>query len=237
MTVLSPEAPLIRLSDLKKDSLLPPKISLTAHEIRAHTWKEIVDKTDKTGAEYGSISSFHKGKVYHGGVSKGHAERPDHEGPPGSKERAGWGPSLFPHGLSSWRYINGMEDILMIHGHPMPSEVDHIKTTHHSITDVKYFFDSNLWASIVLDRGGAHLLRRYSQRFKETIDAKKLVGQSYEGKERVIEVISALGEKMEPYGIQYFYTPEINFTEGGIVVFTDARFLERKVEESAPRSA
>lgn len=225
MSANSPEIPLLRLSHLKKSSILPSKISLPAGEIKAHTWKEIVTKTDTTGAEYGSISSFHKGKIYHGKVTKGHAERSNYDGPPGSKEPASWGPSLFPHGLSSWRYLNGMEDILMIHGHPMPSEVDHIKTTHHSKTDVKYFFDSNLWASIVLDRGGAHLLRRYSERYEGAIDAKKLVEQSYEGKKRVIEVIAALGEGLSPYGIQYFYSPEINFTDGGIVVFTDVRFL------------
>jgi hypothetical protein len=219
------EAPVITLQGLKDRIILPRKIAMPSGEILAHSWSEIVAKTDEDGTEHGRLTSLHKGKLFHSKITRGTAERRDPDRLPGAKIKASWGPGLFPHGLSSWRYITGMEDVLMIHGHPMPSSINHIRTTHHSEEDLEFFFGSGLWASFVVDRGGAHLLRRYSDRYEQSIEAAKIIAGSYRGKERVVEVIAELAEKLSPLGLQYFYTPQIDYAEPDLVVFTDARFL------------
>lgn len=219
------QAPVVNLQALRDRTILPYEIVIPAKDILAHSWKDIVEKTDKNGTEHGRLSSIHRGKLFHGKITKGTPERPDPDGPPGSKIKTSWGPGLFPHGLASWRYIAGMQDILMIHGHPMPTSVDHIKTTHHSEKDLEAFFESDLWASLVIDRGGAHLLRRYSDRYEQVIDAAKIITESYKGKERVVDVIAELAEKVHPLGLQYFYTSQIDYTDSGLVVLRDARLL------------
>lgn len=213
MAIHSPDVTEISLLDLKKPKSLPSKIALPASDLLAHTWEQLILETDQTGLERGFLRSFHKGKFLDSRVTIGAKEH--------------WSPSFIPHGIGSWKYLVGMEDALTVHFHPMSSELNHIQTTHHSEQDLDSADKS--WVSIVIDRGGAHLLTHHSNK-PSNFSPKAMLSAAYDGNDHVQNVIISLAESITPYGFQYFYTPEIKHSETGIVMFTDARFLKRKVK-------
>lgn len=215
MITPAPEIRNIALVDIKTNTPLPPKIALA--NLAPHDWRSIVLKTDESGIEHGRITSFHEGKIYHSRITEGIGK--------GSGEPASWTPPLFPHGLSSWRYLAGMEDLLVLHAHHMPPEVKHVLTSHHSPADLQTFINSTFAASIVIDRGGAHLLTRNIANVQYTIPAEEIIRQAYEGQDEVLKVIKALGHGLGHLGVQYYFAQGLDYEENDQVVFTDVRFL------------
>lgn len=216
MIASAPEIRQITLTDIKTSSPLPPRIALA--NLAPHEWRGIVLETDKSGIEQGRIISIHEGKIYHGRITEGTGK--------GSGERASWSPPLFPHGISSWRYMAGMEDLLVLHAHHMPPEVKHVLTSHHSSADLQAFINSTYAASIVIDRGGAHLLTRNAN-LQNTIPDEEIIKQAYAGQKEVLKVLKELGHSLGRFGIQYHFAKGIDYAENDAVVFTDARFLDQ----------
>lgn len=119
----------------------------------------------------------------------------------------------------------GMEDLLVLHAHHMPPEVSHVLTSHHSPRDLETFLNSNYAGSIVLDRGGAHLLTRNRSNLQNTIPAEEIINQAYDGQDEVLKVMKVMGHSLARLGIQYHFAKGIDYDENDAVVFTDVRFL------------
>jgi hypothetical protein len=120
---------------------------------------------------------------------------------------------MFPFGI-----LRGMSQRLkkdvVIHTHPMPPEVDHVRTSIISDKDIRCFVGSKYTGMVMLDRGGAHLMVRTGPSNQyDCVPGFNLVSST------MSEVINKGGGSMDVmtrfarqigrYGLGYYYTPDL----------------------------
>lgn len=181
-------------------------------------WGQIIQETKIDSKERGMMVSIRGEKTYISDIFTGLSEKQD-----GGNNAEIFTP-LFPHGLKS--LLPGMKDVLFVHSHPMPKELDHIQTTIFSDADIANFINCEDRASVMIDRGGAHILVRTGETYnsRELVN-KRIVENTQEETVRkegkIIDTIKAVSKELSQYGIGYLYTPNLTPDPKGYVEFFD----------------
>ncbi len=144
------------------------------------------------------------------------------------------GLAIFPRGIRSV-FARHEELLVSAHAHPTPPELDHVQTIPFSDQDINSFInDPSYKAYIALDRGGVHLLARNPYAYSLRLDpAEKPVftGAGEASKEEstkhglAIDIMRKIAQGLVPFGIKYYYSPNLSLTPEGIVELTDVSTL------------
>ena len=120
---------------------------------------------------------------------------------------------MFPFGIMKGLSTRVREDVV-IHTHPMPPEVAHVKTSIISDKDIRAFVGSKYSGMVMLDRGGAHLLARtrqihsyYNAPAPDLVSRtmREVIAESGGSMDVMAETARQLGQ----YGLGYYYTPDL----------------------------
>jgi hypothetical protein len=120
-------------------------------------------------------------------------------------------------------------EILQVHAHPKPQELDHIPTTPLSDKDINKFLSSSQKAFVMIDPGGVHILARIPfdsyALDDETEKPPKTVKTSFSEVIKttglVMDVIKETAKKLKPKGIRYYYSPNLGVDTDGLIKVTD----------------
>lgn len=192
--------------------------------IAAGKWQQMVDLTQQDFKERGVVVSRNNRKLYTSRIFEGTGEQSEYDDKT-LKVKRGSGsftPPILAHGIRSLH--PGMKDLVLVHSHPMPTELDHLKTTPLSDTDIHAFINSNYKGLVMVDRGGAHLLVRTHDSYTDgELLKQKIVHEAIRSVNSengsVMDVLKILSGKLTPYGLCYLYTPELTPDSSGCVRF------------------
>jgi hypothetical protein len=192
-------------------------------------WENMLSATQKDYRERGIVISRKGNRLFTSKVAVGNDIEP---GDTNIGERTFPIPFL-PHGIRSLDPT--MKDIVVVHTHPMLSELDHLRTSIISDLDIHSFVASDYKSLVMIDRGGAHLLVRnsFSPDEEERLLRRKIVKETTkkikEQEGGTLEVMQSLDLELRNYGLRYFFTP---FTEpdssGKFIEFHLPQNVERK---------
>lgn len=201
-----------RVNLLEKNPLyLGTKIEISAEQLAANKWLEMVGLTHAVGKERGVVTSSFSGKLITSKVFTG-------------SEESIIRPSL-PHGLKSlWPFT---KYIALVHTHPMPDTLNHLQTTLISDQDIRAFRESSFEVMVMVDRGGAHILLHTPMADLEKPLPKfslsnAALDKTAKGENTSQEARKELANLLYPYGIRYYYSPALEAVNGH-VQFTDVR--------------
>ncbi len=197
-----------RIEIFGKGSLLVDK-----EVVAADKWPGMVAATQLDFRERGIVVSRRSnGKLMTSKVFEGLGERFDYDNR-ARKIPSSFSLPLLPHGARS--LLPKIKDIVVVHSHPMPPEVDHLQTTAISDVDIHSFINADYNALVMVDRGGAHLLVRVGHLLGDILPAERnIVEETIEAvsQERggARDVIKSLATQLPSYGLGYFYTPTLS---------------------------
>lgn len=196
--------------------------------IAADKWPEMQNRAQKSHREQGVVVSRLGTILYTSKIFEGYGERNDYDNPH-RKIPASFTPPLFPHGLISLH--PGMENIVLVHVHPIPPELDHLITAPLSDTDIHTFVKHNYKGLVSLDRGGVHLLVRTRHSYNESdLLTKNIVDETItEVRAKngtTLDVIKLVDHKLSQYGLGYFYTSNLVQNPKGYVEFFDPKNVQ-----------
>lgn len=182
-------------------------------EILAHNkWQEMLEETQKDGLERGLTVAFDGKTLITGNVSQG--------------TKNSVSADLFPRGIRSV-FSRKEKNIVSLHTHPMPSELNHVQTMPVSDKDINAFIDSTFKAMVTIDRGGVHMLTRNPYSGSTNLDEEskhKITEESLEiAREKENTAFSVMGEmakKLKVLGIIYYYSPSLTPDKDGFVKLT-----------------
>lgn len=189
-----------------------PTILVAADVLATDSWHELVSATQVDYRERGLVVGRHigKNKLIRSKVIEGYGR--EQTDIPGEDLEAAFPVPMLPFGVKS--LSPRIKQDVVIHTHPMPPEVDHVRTSIISDKDIHAFTNSRYNAMVMLDRGGAHLVARtrqsdlYSGKPQEDLVSSTMRGviaESGGSMDIMIKLASRLGQ----YGLGYFYTPEL----------------------------
>lgn len=186
-------------------------------------WQEMLNATQADGDEK-KISIFWDGK------SLSSSEIINGSGIIDEKTRRTHQLYKFPSIRHALRqiFVPGKE-LVKIHTHPKPKELDHLLTTPFTDPDINGFLDSTSKAAVMIDTGGVHMLARvphfYSTRDPETNPPlefeKDAITKAKKNSGLVMEYMQEMAKKLRPLGIRYYYSPKLNADADGFVELTD----------------
>lgn len=181
-------------------------------------WHKLVSATQADYRERGLVVGRHIGKneLVRSKIIEGFGKE---QGENPAEVEAAFQAPMLPFGARSMS--PRVKRDVIIHTHPMPPEVDHVRTSIISDKDIHAFTNSKYNAMVMLDRGGAHLVARTRRSYSYDIEPKSdLVSSTM--REVIAEsggsmdVMTRLASRLGQYGLAYFYTPEL--TQPGEVV-------------------
>ena len=197
-----------------------PSILLSAETLAADTWDELVSATQTDYLERGLIVGRYTGKntLIRSKIIKGYGQEAGEH--PGEVLEAAFPIPMFPFGILKGMLLRIKEEVV-IHTHPMPPDVDHVRTSVISDKDIRSFTTSRYAGLVMLDKGGAHLLTRTRPQYLDwDTPAPDIVSSTMR---RVIaeaggstDVMTGVAEKLARYGLSYYYTPELMQTGRGV---------------------
>lgn len=191
------------------------KINVDAELIASQKWHEMVDLTQKDELERGIVVSWNGKKISTSKVILG--------------SKGSFSPPLLPHGLRS--LLPTTHDLVYIHTHYMPQEINHVKTTTVSDKDINSFINLPCKAMVMIDKGGVHMLTRkpYNFNASESEEPINIVDEAIKkaksGGNTAMDVIREVAISLEPLGIKYYYSESLITTSEGTVVLKDATKL------------
>ncbi len=196
----------------------PSLIKVDSSLVATRLWGEMIDQTQGDGLERGVVVSVNRsGNTLTSGIFVENTQ----------EDVLGrlYTP-LLPHGIRG--FLSGTHSVTMVHTHFMPPEVDHIETSYFSGTDVGNFASSQFNALVMLDRGGAHLLLKKEQAHSTPVNGIEIVDTAFaeakkRGENRSRTVRKIMAERLLPYGMLYYYTPDIAPASDNGVVFRHSR--------------
>lgn len=176
-------------------------------------WQEMLDASQKDGLERGLTVAFDGKNIFTSKVATG--------------TRDSILPEFSPRGIRSV-FSRKEKNLVSLHTHPMPPELDHIQTVPVSDKDVNLFINSVFKTVVTIDRGGIHMLAKtpYSavsnlqEEPTHEIAEKALKIASQKGN-TAMEVMQEMAKKLRPLGIRYYYSPKLNADADGFVELTD----------------
>lgn len=190
---------------------LDETINIDIDLIAAQKWQEMLDLTQSDGKERSLVVSsdgkrLHTSKIFLG-----------------SRNTSGY--PLLPHGLKS--ALPTTKDIVYIHTHYMPPELDHVKTTTVSDTDISNFLNLPGKAMVVIDRGGVHMLAR--QPYTANLRKDKIPGniaenalkQAKKSSNTAQETMTIIAQKLMSFGIRYYFSENKNPSSANQIRLTD----------------
>lgn len=189
-------------------------ISVDAELVAAEKWKEMLEATQTDYLERSLVvsSSGKDRKLITSKIFIG--------------DRNSSGPGLFPQGWRSAFQV--AKDIVHVHTHPKPPELDHIQTTAFSDKDINWFMDDEeSKASVMIDTGGVHMLARKSNRFSlnkrsENIKIEEdALKKTKAGGNTSTDLIHEIALRLAPFGIRYYYSPDITPSPEGFIKVKD----------------
>lgn len=197
----------------------PALIKVEGGLIASHLWQKMIDETKQDGLERGVIVSTRNNKILTSSVFKEDTTN----GVQGEINAP-----LLPHGIRS--LLPGTQNMAFIHTHPMPQDMDHVKTSLFSGTDIDGFKIPLFRTLLMLDGRGVHMLLRKKQNHTPTVVGKTLVDTSFEeakkrGEYHSETVRKIMAERLTSYGIYYYYTPDLTPASDNSIVFKNARLL------------
>jgi hypothetical protein len=215
------EAKVISIDNLPKEGWgLGNKLRIQPEILAQAQWQELLDITASTGDEKALTITWDGRKLTtHGDVAS-------------TKDSSSL--RIFPHGLRS--ILSRHETSLVsVHTHPMPPELDHIQTMPVSDQDINSFInDQSAKASVSIDRGGVHMLAKSPYAYAFYLDpAEKPVSTvaTEAAKEEsaanglAVNIMKKIGRGLIPFGIKYYYSPNLSLTPDGFVELTDVSEL------------
>jgi hypothetical protein len=211
--------PKSNLGLINKDTLssldewaIGPSLRLEPDILAQDKWQEMLGVTQKDGLERGLTVTFDGKKLIAGKVFQG------------TKDSIT--PDFFPRGIRSV-FSRREKNLVSLHTHPMPPELNHVQTVPVSDKDINLFINSSFKAMVAIDRGGVHMLARnpYSSiSDQEEKPAYKIVEESLktakEKENTAISVMKEIAKKLKPLGIEYYYSPNLIPSDDGFVVLT-----------------
>lgn len=228
-----PGAPII---DLRLESsllLLPPKIRVASSVLAAEKWPEMLHKTEETKKEYGIIISDNGKRLKISKIWEGLSERKEIE--TAKIINPSFPIPLLSHGIRS--LDPRLTDIVLIHTHPMTPEIDHLPTTAMAEGDIDTYIHSRFKIFLALDRGGIHMLRgmRLKQN-RDDINPLAICNKASETNEAhsntVAEFREHVAKALEPFGIQYYFSPNITPLPNEFITFTNAAVERPKTQST-----
>lgn len=188
-------------------------IQVAADVLATDTWAELVNATQTDYREHGLVIGRNAGnnKLVRSKILEGYGREMLQE----SEQvlEAAFPVPMFPFGIIKGMSPRIKEDVAL-HTHPMPPEVDHVRTSIISDKDLQVFTGSKYNAMVMLDRGGAHLLARTRPTYSyASAPEPNLVSSTM--REVIAEsggsmdVMARLAHRLGQYGLGYFYTPEL----------------------------
>lgn len=203
-------------------------ISPTLHfepEILGHAkWQNALDATQADGNERSISVYYHKGNLITGEILEGEQVRFDTR-----KEAKKKNSYTFQSVRQYFRsLIKFQQELVYIHFHPKPAELDHLPTTILTDADINAFLRSRQKAMVMVDIGGIHLLARvpYSSHVADETDkpfeiVNKAFSQSLKNEQSVKEVRTLTAKGLQPLGIKYYYSPNLRLNQNGLIEVTD----------------
>lgn len=216
-----------------------PSIFVNPEVIAADAWESLVAATQSDGIERGLVIAKRRDKIIRSKEIEGLGEQPSDEDPSKTIPASFPLPAL-PFGVKS--LLPTIKELVVIHTHPMPPDLDHLRTTPISDRDIRAFTRTRYVAMVMLDRGGAHLLARTSSFFpdderlltSDIVDTatKEVIAESGGS----MDVMTKVARRIANYGLGYFYTPDLS-QQGAGVEFRNLRFEEDKPAAEDPTSS
>lgn len=193
-----------------ESALFLSEITVSADNVGAGLWQEMVDETVATGKEVGRGIFYDRigRKFVPGELIVGHEAGIDESIP------------LPPP-------IKGFKRALLsltttVHTHPMTS-APLARTSIPSGADLRRFLFGVDGAMVTIDRGGAHLIIRTEAPRKDDLPSRDLVQERIDevaNRDGVIaDVQRQFNGAISEYGATYFYTPHLSPAPDGTVTF------------------
>lgn len=202
-----------RISSLDEWAI-SPVLKFDPEVLAYDKWEDMLDATKKNGLERGLTVAWDGKRLITGNITQG------------SKDTIS--PQFFPRGIRSI-FSRREKNLVTIHTHPMPPELNHLQTMPLSDKDINSFINSNFKAMISIDRGGVHMLARNPYSFNsigpETDSLlefeKDAIAKAKENTGLAVEVMQEIAIKLKPLGINYYYSPGLSILEDGYFDLTD----------------
>lgn len=209
-------------STISKNNLSPSKewgfddtLNIDADIVAASKWQEMLGLTQNDGLERGLVISWNGKRLF---VSKTVIG-----------EKGSFSPPTLPHGLRS--LVPSTREIVHVHTHFMPPELDHVQTTPISDLDINSFAGLSYNAMVMIDRGGVHVLTRkpytLNKKGQNTNIYIDIVGnalkQAKANGNTAVNVIKEVARSLEPLGIKYYYSPNLVPSPENFITLKDAR--------------
>lgn len=194
-------------------------------EILGHAkWQEALNATQKDNNERNISVYYHKGNLITGEILEGEQVRFDTLKETGKKNSY-----TFQTVRQYFRsLIKFQQELVHIHFHPKPAELDHLPTTILTDIDINTFLKSRQKAMVMVDIGGIHILARvpYSSHVADETDkpfdiANKAFNQSLKNEKSVQEVRTLTAKGLQPLGIRYYYSSNLSPNQNGLIEVTD----------------
>lgn len=210
-------------------------VQIDAEAIAAASLAGLVELTQTDQTERGLVVGIKAGSFIRSQILEGRPAEIDDE--TGRFISGSWSPPILPFGIKG--VLASIKKASVIHTHPMPPAIDHLRTTPISDKDIRAFLPSKYIAMVMADRGGIHMLARHrSTTILDYPPGASVVGDATEitineggGS---IDVIRRVAHQLSLYGLTYLYTPEL-VQEQKTVGFQNMRYLSSASELSSPK--
>lgn len=198
-------------------------IHVPSEMLGTNLWEEMIQKTQATGREFGTVVSAHDTNIHTSKIFEGLGESYDYDG--NGKNSPSFSPPFLPHGLRSLH--PRMKDLVLVHTHPIPNDVAHLPTTAMSATDIIAYANSTYNALVMIDKGGVHILTgRDPYREIGEADAHRIEAGALRVSEKntntIAEVRKEIAKKLVPFGIRYYFSPDKTPTTDGVISLDDS---------------
>jgi hypothetical protein len=218
---IAQEAKVISVDNLPKEGWgLGNKLRIQPEILSQAQWQELLSTTASTGDEKALTITWDGRKLAtYGDVVS-------------TKKSSGL--DIFPRGFRS--ILSRHETSLVsLHTHPMPPEFDHIQTMPFSDLDINSFInDQSAKASVSIDRGGVHMLAKSPYAYAFYLDpaekpvstvAEEALDEESAKKGLAGNIMKKIGRGLIPFGIKYYYSPNLSLAQDGFVELTDVSEL------------
>ncbi len=221
--ILLNQPQILDLSLENRGAFLGASIYVPNEMIAASLWKEMIEKTQAADEEFGVIISSRRKEILTSRIFKGLGESKDYNGR--VKSPASFTPPFLPHGLKSLSPF--VKDLVLVHTHPIPTEISHLPTTVMSGADINVYVTGPYNALVMIDKGGVHMLTgRNPYRPTVEINESKIISEALEvtknSTNKSAEFRAEIAKRLAPFGIKYYFSPDITYYADRPVLLNDS---------------
>jgi hypothetical protein len=215
-----------QLLDLRKEQrgpFLGASIHVSSEMLGINMWDEMIQRTQTTGKEFGVIVSSNGKSTLTSKIFEGFGESYNYDEI--GKHPPSFSPPFLPHGLKS--LYPRVKDEVLVHTHPIPTEIDHLPTTAMSAEDILAYANSTYNAVVMIDKGGVHMLTgRGPYHEIEKLHVNTIISDAFKvsksNTNTIAEVRIEIAKALVPYGIRYYFSPDMTPTDDGLILLSDS---------------